>query len=177
MLMIIFICTLTWMVLFDNQSSVSFVSANASMPDAIMEGATTLILNKQGKPKMKLSAVKMIHFTKNDNTQFVLPQLTFYRDKSPWYVNSHYASATQGIEHVQFWQNVIIHYPADEEQPDTIIKTRQLSVHPQQQIAETDEKITLTQPNLKLQSKGMHANMQTGFIKLLSNARGEYVPH
>ncbi|MCW5582746.1 MAG: LPS export ABC transporter periplasmic protein LptC, partial [Gammaproteobacteria bacterium] len=61
--------------------------------------------------------------------------------------------------------------------PATLIKTPTLSVQPNKQIAETNDLITLIQPNLVVKSTGMYADMNTGNIKLLSQARGEYVPN
>ena len=50
-------------------------------------------------------------------------------------------------------------------------------VHPNEQTAETNALITLYQPNITVNAIGMTANIDTGDIKLLSQARGEYAPN
>ncbi len=149
----------------------------ASLPDAIMEDVIAIILDKQGKPTMKVITPKLVHYTENDTTNLNTPELILYRKSpQPWYVTSKYAKATQGIENVDFWDNVIIHHAADQTNPATVIKTATLTVHPNQQTADTADFITMLQPNLVVKATGMHADMNTGDIKLLSNTRGEYVP-
>lgn len=158
--------------------AISIATKTASLPDAIMEDVTALIMDKQGKPTMKVITPKLIHFTADDTTHFTTPQLIFYRKSpKPWYVTSKYARATQGIENVHFSNDVIVHHAADDRNPATLIKTTQLTVHPNQQTAETDEFITLIQPNITVKATGMFADMNTGDIKLLSQARGEYEPN
>jgi len=150
----------------------------ALLPDAFMEDINAIVMNKEGKIHMKIVAPKMIHYAENDLTQLSTPQLTLYRNSpKPWYINSKYAQATMGIELVHFWDNVTIHHAADQNNPATLIKTSKLLVHPNKQTAETNEFITLTQPSLVVQATGMFADLNTGNIKLLSKARGEYVPN
>lgn len=150
----------------------------AQLPDAWMEGITAVIMNKQGKPSLKIVTPKMVHYIENDTTNLASPELTLYRKSpKPWFITSKYAKATQGIENIAFWDTVTIHHAADENNPATLIKTSTLTVHPNTQIAETNDLITLLQPNLVVNATGMYADMNTGNIKLLSAARGEYVPN
>ena len=147
------------------------------LPDAFMEEVTAVVMDKQGKPKMKIVTPKMVHYAENDTTHLISPQLTIYRKSpKPWYVTSKYAKALQGADIVDFWEDVIIHHSADKDNPATVIKTRTLRVYPEKQTAETKEAITMVQPNTTIKAVGMHADMNAGTIVLLSQARGEYVP-
>lgn len=148
------------------------------LPDAFMEEVNALVFDKQGKPKMKIITPKMIHFAKNDKTQLTTPELTIYRKSlMPWYVTSKYAEAINGTDKVHFRDDVIVQHAADENQPATVIKTATLIVTPDTQLADTEEAITMMQPNLMIKGVGMHADMSSGDIKLLSQTRGEYVPN
>jgi len=147
-------------------------------PDAIMENVSAVIMDKQGKPSLKIVSPRMLHFAANDTTQLLEPELTLYRKSpKPWFIKAKYAKATQGIEKVNFWEDVSIHHAADQGNPATLIRTPTLTVHPNKQIALTDDLITLIQPNLIVKATGMFADMNTGDIKLISQARGEYVPN
>ena len=148
-----------------------------NIPDAFMEDVVTTILDKEGNPKLEITTPKMVHFSKEDTTRLLTPHLTLYRDSpEPWYITSQYAKAWQGIENVNFWQDVNIQHAADEKSPQTTIKTSTLTVHPNQRTAQTDAPITLLQPNMTVNAVGMFADMNSGDIKLLSNTRGEYFP-
>ena len=149
----------------------------AEYPDAFMENVSALILNKEGKVYMKIETPKMIHFKNGDMTDFIDPQLTLYhRSPQPWFIQSKFAKANQGIENVLFREDVTIHHPADLNNPATVIKTKTLTVHPNSQTAETKDLITMVQPNSTIKAVGMFADMNSGNIKLLSQAQGEYVP-
>jgi lipopolysaccharide export system protein LptC len=94
----------------------------------------------------------------------------------PWYVEAKHAKAHHGMDEINFWENVTIHHAADAQHPATLIKTESLFVKPNEQTALTKDFVTLTQPNLIVKATGLQADMNTGDIKLLSEARGEYVP-
>lgn len=148
----------------------------ATLPDAYMEDVVALIMDKQGKPKIKIETPKMVHFTNNDISELTNPHLTVYRQSpQPWFITAKFARAKHGIDHVDFWEDVMIHHACDLMSPSTIIKTPKLTVHPNDQTAETDSNIILIQPNIVVKAIGMIANMADGNIKLLSQAQGEYV--
>lgn len=146
------------------------------MPDALMEEVTAVIMDKQGKPRMKIVTPKMVHYADNDTTHLTAPQFLLYRKSpQPWVITAKYAKAIQGINHIDFWEEVTIYHSADKNNPSTLIKTPKLTVHPEKQIAETNDLITLIQPNIVVKATGMYADMNTGDIKLLSQTRTEYV--
>jgi lipopolysaccharide export system protein LptC len=147
-------------------------------PDAFMENVNAVIYDKMGKVKMKVATPKMVHYPTHDTTQFFQPRLMLYRKSpEPWYVTANNALAVDGMDIIHFWEDVAIHHPASASNPATLIKTIKLIVHPNQQTAETNELITLMQPNLVVNGVGMFADMNTGSIKLLSQTRGEYAPN
>jgi lipopolysaccharide export system protein LptC len=156
----------------------NIAAAQTSMlPDAIMEGVNAVIMDKQGKPSMKIVTPRMVHYTDNDTSHLTSPRLTIYRKSpKPWIITADYALASKGVEDILFKKNVTIHHPADMNNPSTLIKTPSLIVHPNAQTAETNELITLIQPSMTVKATGMYADMNSGDIKLLSQARGEYVP-
>lgn len=174
--MIVAIALAAWTTLSYRPQNAAPIHA-AELPDAYMEDVTAVILNKQGKMDMKIKSPKMTHFATNDTTHLTTPQLTLYKKSpQPWYITSNFAKASQGIENVNFWDNVIIHHAADLNNRATLIKTLTLTVHPTLETAETSDPITLIQEDIVIQATGMLANLNNGDIKLLSKTRGEYAP-
>ena len=147
------------------------------MPDAIMNDVTATIYDKTGKISMRIVTPQLMHYTQQDATDFNNPEVTIYRNAlQPWVIHSMHAESTNGMDNVQFWDNVTIHHPASYDSPATVIKTTTLTMHPNLQTAETPALITLIQPNITVNAIGMTADMNTGDIHLLSQARGEYAP-
>lgn len=150
----------------------------SSLPDGFMEGVHALILDKNGQPKIIIDAPRMVHYAEDDMTKLTKPLLTIYRKSpKPWYVTSRMAKAMHGIDTVHFWRDVTIHHKADAKEPETVIKTESLTVYPNKDTAETNDAITLQQPNLIVKAIGMYADMNIGEVKLHANVRGIYEPH
>jgi lipopolysaccharide export system protein LptC len=166
-----------WTTYLSYYQAPTLTQITSTLPDAFMEGVTALVMNKDGQPSLKIVTPRLVHFAVGDTTNFVDPKVTLYRKSpEPWLITSLYAKATHGITDVNFWDNVKINHAQDINSPETTIKTPSLLVHPNDRTAETNDVITLIQPNTMVQAVGMRANMNTGDIKLLSRARGEYVP-
>jgi lipopolysaccharide export system protein LptC len=177
LLLILSIGLSSWSIIIGKKLDALVPTNSSTAPDAYMEDVVATILNKQGIPSMKIETPKMVHYPENDMTDISKPHITVYRQSpEPWYINSTFAKANEGIEQILFWDNVIIHHAADSDNPTTTMTTTSLTVFPNQQLAKTDKPITVTQPNATLHAIGMLANMNDGTVRLLSNARGEYVP-
>jgi lipopolysaccharide export system protein LptC len=159
------------------QPNVPTKNKGPALPDGYMESVSAVILDKFGKVSMKIDTPKMVHYAENDTTDFTTPELTVYHQSpTPWLITASTAQATSGIENVLFRDNVVIHHPADFNNPATVIKTDSLLVHPNANTAETVEAISMTQPNSLITAIGMFADMNSGNIKLLAEVKGEYVP-
>lgn len=165
-----------WSILSSHHPVKSFNNI-ATQPDTFMEDVTALFMNKEGHPKLKIQTPKMIHYLENDTTHLQTPHVTLYRKSpNPWFIDSNEAIASSGINQIVFDTNVVIHHISDSVNPETHIKTVRLTIFPNTQIAETDQPITIMQPDTTIRATGMLTDLNKGTIKLLSHAEGEYVP-
>ncbi|OGT37524.1 MAG: LPS export ABC transporter periplasmic protein LptC [Gammaproteobacteria bacterium RIFCSPHIGHO2_12_FULL_37_14] len=159
------------------QAKPSISKQETPQPDTVMENVVATMMNKQGKPKLKIVTTKLMHYIENDTTDLISPELTLFRQSpQPWHITSKFAKASGGINQIDFWGNVVIRHAITATDPSTVIRTATLTVYPNKQTAETNDPITLAQPNTFIKATGMLADMNSGDIKLLSQARGEYVP-
>jgi lipopolysaccharide export system protein LptC len=143
-----------------------------------MEEVTAIIMNKDGHPSLRVESPKLEHYAENDRTNIIKPHITIYRDSpEPWTIHADYAKTTHGTEQIYFWGHVVIYHENDIKNPTTSIKTDTLTVFPEEQIAQTGDQIVITQPDTFIEAVGMLANLNEGTVKLLSQTRGEYVPH
>lgn len=151
-------------------------SVRIAGPDAWMENVDATFMNKDGKVMMKVHTPSLTHYAKNDTTFLKTPQFLLYRRSSltPWRIQSGEGSATQGMNNIRLSNTVTLHHPGDALQPATWVNTDQLMIHPNEKIAETAEMATFTQPSFTIRGKGLHADLNTGDIRLLSETRGEY---
>lgn len=163
-------------LMYQHKSATMTMPANA--PDAYMEEVLATIMDKTGVPSLKIKSPRMTHYAKNDTTEISFPELALYRNSpEPWNIRANHATAHDGINQIIFKHNVIITHAGDSNNPPTVIKTSVLTAYPHKQLAETDQIITLKQPNVLVKGKGMQANMTTGKINLLSQSRVTYVPN
>lgn len=179
-LFILAIILSAWSIFMTNRSHSHFSLNNAvDQPDAFMEEVTSVIFNNRGKLALTLSSPKMFHYADNDSMTIVKPHVTFFRTASEekWTINSDSAKTSQGITQILFSGNVVIHHPQDKNDSATTMQTATLTIFPDKNRAETDQAVTITQPDTLIHAVGMLANLNTGTIKLLSQARGEYVPN
>src|SRR5207237_1013273 len=120
LLMLAIVGATTWTAYLSFKPAIVNASITKKTPDAYMENVVAIIMDKQGKPSMKIITPKMVHYNSNDTTSLVSPELTLYRKSpKPWYITADHATAIDGIENVNFWANVKIHHPADENNPAT----------------------------------------------------------
>ncbi|HSW71427.1 MAG TPA: LPS export ABC transporter periplasmic protein LptC [Gammaproteobacteria bacterium] len=169
-----------WSIFIIYYKKSSSTAADLGKPDAFMEEIVATIIDKQGKPSLKIVSPKMIHYLENDSTEISKPLLTLYRNArqpkatKPWQLSADHARALEGIHQILLWENVVIHHPEDEQDEKTTLLTPTLRVYPDKQFAETADPVTIMQPNTKIHAIGMNADLASGAVKLLSQTRGEY---
>lgn len=164
--------------IFMTKRSTTSPTDTTRRPDAFMEDVVATIINKEGRPSLKVESPKMVHYADNDTTDINTPHITLYRQSpEPWYIDSTYAKATQGLDKIFFWDHVVVHHVNDTANPTTTMTTATLTVFPDKQIAQTNDSVTLIQPSTTIYGLGMSANLNEGTVHLLSQARGEYVPN
>lgn len=144
-------------------------------PDAYMDDVIATIIDKQGNPSIKIVASKMIHYVENDATDITNPLMTLYRKSpKPWHLSADHARTLQGISQILLWENVIINHPGDDQNEKTTLAMPTLTVYPENQTASTADPVVINQPNSKIHAIGMNADLASGTVKLLSQARGEF---
>lgn len=167
-----------WSILLSNHSQIVITKEEPNQPDSFMEDVIAIVMNKLGNPSLKIESPKMIHYSENDKTELMTPHIVVFRESpQPWHINANRAVTKQGVNEITFWDNVVIHHLPDTDNPMTTLRTKVLTIFPNEQLAKTSEAITVTQPDLIVHAIGMLANWNLGTIKLLSNAREEYVPN
>ena len=128
-ILIVAVALSCWSIYLANQSRILVTQDSLDRPDGFMENVVATIMNKQGKPKLKVETERMTHYQNNDTTEFTTPHVVVFRQSpEPWHINAAHGKAQQGIDEIAFWDNVIIHHLADNDNPVTTMRTAALTI-------------------------------------------------
>jgi LPS export ABC transporter protein LptC len=94
----------------------------------------------------------------------------------PWTVNADTATIHADEQRVQLEGHVIAISREGFSGNDTEIRTQYLEIHPEEFIAETDERVQIRIGARSLTATGMLASLKDNQVKLKSNVRGKFAP-
>jgi len=146
--------------------------------DYYVTGLDVTRMTTAGQPAHRLRAVNLQHYTDDDTTELQEPHLTVYQgDAPPWEVDSERARVSADGSLVLLSGEVLIERKGDANNRPMRILTRELRVQPEQDYAETDEKVRVESDSDWLVSVGMQAWLRPpSRLKFLSQVNGYYVP-
>lgn len=152
------------------------------LPDSYATNVTAIRYDSNGHIASELSAPKLTHYSKDDVTVFIKPEIVLYNEtQQPWKITADEGKATQGFNTIILQGNVVLFQMAGKNNPEVTIKTSLLNLDTKQQIASTKEPVVMNQKSIdgsvtSVTAIGVEAYQKTGEIKLLSHARGVYAP-
>ncbi len=144
--------------------------------DYYVNNFTTTQMGEDGKPFRRLRAKRMVHYPDDDTTELTDPYVTLFEDMIPmWIIQSETGWLSGDGALLLLQGKVIIDRPKSTNLDPVHIVTRNLRVQPDQNYAETEESITITNLDNRIVSKGMQAWLTTPMrIKFTANVRGRY---
>jgi len=146
--------------------------------DYYITGFDVTRMTEAGLPAHRLRAPQLRHFTDDETSELEQPRLTvFQADAPPWEVDSERAWISADGSLVLLQGKVLIERAGDNDDPPIRIETRNLRVQPEQDYAETDEKVRVISETDRINSVGMRAWMRPpSRLNFLSQVNGFYVP-
>lgn len=146
-------------------------------PDMIIQGLTMRKFDERGKLANQLDAPFVQHFPKDDSHILQKPYIRIYQpDETAMEIRSAKAHSVQRGETITFIKNVIVDQVEANGVVASTLKTEKIIYQSKQKIASTDLPVTFEQAGNVVQSTGMTAWLEEKRVKLLSQARGRYVP-
>lgn len=144
-------------------------------PRAIMENVVVIQNGANGYPTERLISPKLVNYTLNNITYLTTPHYTLYSPPgAPWEITSDYGRATNGVDEIYLWQNVVIYQPASRSQTSSTMTTDNFTIYPKTKKGHTDAAVKLVQPNMVTTAIGADADLQTKQITLLSHIQTVY---
>lgn len=146
--------------------------------DYYVTGLDVTRMTIAGKPANRLHAESLRHYTDDDTTELQHPHLTVYQDDSPpWEVDAEQAWVSADGSLILLSGEVLIEREGDAENRPMRIQTRDLRVQPDQDYAETDEKVRVDSESDWLDAVGMQAWLRPpSRLKFLSQVNAYHVP-
>jgi len=146
--------------------------------DYYITGVDVTRMTAEGRPAHRLRAQTLRHFTDDDTTELQQPHLTVYQaDAPPWEIDAAQALLSTDGSLVLLSGEVLIERAGGQANRPMRIATRDLRVQPQQDYAETDEKVRVESEADWLDATGMQAWLRPpSRLKFLSQVKGYYVP-
>lgn len=143
-------------------------------PDAVVDDFTVTRLDEQGAPRYTLSAEHMVHFADDDSTELVAPRFVRRGAGPTLTVTAKRGSVTHDGEEAFLHDDVLIVREATPEHEELRVHTNYLHILAEQDIARTDEPVTIAEGRSVLSGVGMEFEKDQSRFKLYSRVRGTF---
>lgn len=146
-------------------------------PDAVMENFSAVKMDQQGLPRFIIHAKKMQHYPDDDSTELDAPRLTtLSADRPAIHIASRRGLVSSKGDEVFLHDNVSVVREANGDREQMTLLTEYLHAIPDQDLANTDRAITITDAHNTTHAVGMEMDNNARTIKLLAQVKSEHVP-
>jgi lipopolysaccharide export system protein LptC len=144
-------------------------------PDYIVNGLSAVRMDTEGRVKHTLHAQKMTHFPDDDVTVLVAPKFVTYAEgRAPVSVTSRGAHMSGNGENVYFEEDVrVVRAPAGD-QGELVLETNYMHVIPDDNIAKTDQPVTIRNATALVSASGLELNSETRVLKLQGRVKATF---
>lgn len=144
-------------------------------PDFIVDNFTAMRMNPDGSQRYAIRGQTMTHYPDDSTTHLEQPRFIHYDAKTaPVKVTSDKALVSRDGEDVYFTGNVDIVRDAYADQPPMTLETEYLHLTPEQDLARTDRKVTMTRGTTRVEGVGMLYDNKARKLELLSQVKVTY---
>lgn len=145
--------------------------------DYILENFELTSLDENGKESFSVTAPRLERDPRGKSLTLTLPQFSFPdKDGDRWLATSNSAwVAEKGVE-VRLIDKVEMIGPPSPLGDRTRFNTEHLQVFPKQNLAQSQDSVTVSRADSILQGTGLRADMRSHHIQLLANVKGRYAP-
>ena len=145
--------------------------------DYTMETFSVLEMNAAGETRYRLQAELMEHFADDGSARLVKPQVRFFsRERVPWTLVAEEGTVTANHKEIHLNGAVLIERLASTTQAPLRLMTRNVLLHPHDEVAETREQVMLQDSLNTTRAVGMRVNLNNEHVQLLSQVQGRYAP-
>jgi len=135
------------------------------------------LFDREGRLSHVLNAAHLTHFLASGITLVEQPRYTLYEEKQPgWNIQAEKGELSRDQSRLLLLGETVIDWQGDDRHPAMHLLTSDLTIHPQQEYAETGAPVTVTSGENWIESIGMQAWLKApGKIRFLAQTRAYYV--
>ena len=173
-LLLLALITSSWLVSYVKMRNQSNNSQNVP---SFATNVTVTNTDNDGHLANYFSTPEIIQDSQTNTTLLTKPQIILYSDNSaPRYVHADYGKSI-GNDKITLWGNVVVYQkPNAKNQSASTLMTASLTFDMQKQYAETDQPVTIIQPDTVIHATGLKMNLKTGDTQLLSAIQVDHTP-
>ncbi len=167
-----------WLVQVMNRSD-SDLSVNADLkePDYIVEKFSFVRMTPEGKPRYLFYGAKLTHIPLDDASDVVQPIMqNMAPGEAPMTINAKRARIYHGQDKVDLLGQVDIHRPPSPAAQGMRIKTEALTVFPDEERMQSDQKVLVTLGAATITGTGMRANNASRQLDFTGRGKIIYPP-
>jgi len=131
--------------------------------------------DKDGKIKYVLSAKRLDNFEDEKIAEIQNIEAEFYNQESNWTITSAKANLFHNNNVIEFYDGVKINRPKQPKRPELILETDRITLLGDQDILQTDSKVSVKSGNTQFESMGLSFDNKQGILELKSKVKGTYV--
>ncbi len=175
-ILLLLLAVLTWWLDAKVRATLDAAAATSrGAPDFYIEGFKAVRMNTDGSRRYELAGKRLVHYELERKSMLSSPTLLYYDyQRAPVSVSADTAEIESGGENVYFRGDVRIERPAYDVYPPLGIVTSYLHVIPDEEIAKTDQAVTMAEGNSTLRSVGLEFDNKTQQVELLSQVQAHY---
>jgi lipopolysaccharide export system protein LptC len=144
-------------------------------PDFYVENFSYVKMTEKGEARYHVSGDKLTHNPKDDTYDIVHPVLKSFSDeRPPSTLRSDRARVNSDGSKMYLYDNVHLDRPATPTSERLQVKSQFMLVFPDDEVAQTDKPVQITQGQSTLDGVGMYANNATRELRLGSKVHGTY---
>ena len=155
----------------DNSQQPASVSATG--PDSFVEDIDLAVMDENGHLKYQVRAEHMTHFPNDDILRLNRPDIDIvHTDGAVWHIRAERGETTTAGDRLWLLGEVDIRRPATTTGSALHVITSDLLVKPEDELAETENAVTITGNRYVINAVGLKADFKTSNLELLSRVRG-----
>ena len=145
-------------------------AARTRGPDMFADQVEVTVMNESGQSVYHITAENMTHSPDTERFALTRPFIELKRSAGDnWNITSEHGQMTDNGDELWFLGAVDIHRQGDK---PLHIQTSDLLVKPDEDLAETENKVSISAPQYKIKAIGMEADFGKGLLDFRSRVRG-----
>ncbi len=177
LIIIIFGC---FSVLIINNKADDILDVNSNniktRPDNTFSQVKYIAMDYQGIPLYTVSSPNMKQFFENEMIETSQPKILLFRkNKPPTKIVSNFGSIAYKRHNIKLYGNVNMYFKESENDSLLKLKTDEIYIYLDQQLAVTDSEVFINKNKSFLNGTGMKSSLMKGEFIIFEETRGKYV--